>query len=285
MKTRLQKTNLALLLLCAIAWSSCVNLQHVNNFSSSALESVRQFEAIPYGFRQACIDRCTDEKIQQGKIDVDKCPCTADAQADSVTLILYNAVAAYFEGLVRISDNELTEYKTAAIGHALAGQQIGSITLQKEQVDACSGIANILLRACTDEYRKSNIKDYVKTANAPLQTIIGWLDFNLSNNLMGMTENQEIRVKNYYSDYLRNPSLPANEKLVASNAYAQRLQAIEQTKSLLLSYSKALKEVAEGHQALSEQIDKVKSDEVKILLADYSGKIHAVMAEFNKLKF
>uniref|UniRef100_UPI0040475111 hypothetical protein n=1 Tax=Roseivirga sp. TaxID=1964215 RepID=UPI0040475111 len=211
MTKQFQKIGLALILL-TVGLSSCVNLKHVNDFSSSSLKSIKKFEEINYTFKQNCLDNCQDKKINDLSLSTKDCDCKLNEKADSVTLLIYNSVQGYLDGLTNLSNNDLTSYKMDTLTKALTEGDFGSIKIEKEQVEAYSKISKILLKAFTDEYRKKKIKEYVKDANQPIKVLITFLDFNLSANLVGKLNVQKQRIERYYFDLTKDPTLSTIEK-------------------------------------------------------------------------
>jgi len=139
MKTQFCKTGLVLILV-TLGISSCVNLKHVNEFSVSSLTSLSKFEEIDYSFKQNCLENCLDKKIDSLVVKQISCNCASDEKADSVTMIIYQALKGYFDGLTHLSNNELTTYKMDALNSSL----ISGAGLDKTQVEACSNISIIV---------------------------------------------------------------------------------------------------------------------------------------------
>lgn len=283
MTKQFQKFGLALILLTVVL-SSCVNLKHVNDFSSSSLKSVKKFEEINYSFKQNCLDNCQDKKINDLRLKAQDCDCKLNEKADSITLLIYNSVRGYLDGLTSLSDNDLTSYKMDALTKALTEGNFGSIKIEKEQVEAYSKISKILLKAFTDEYRKRKIKEYVTSANEPLKVLITFLDFNLSSNLIGNLKVQKKSVEDYSFELLKDSSLSTIEKRKVIEDYYRRINLIETKEKELLTYSKSLKKIIEGHQKLADNIESLSKDEIKEALTQYASDIQDIISEFNKLK-
>ncbi|WP_316828409.1 hypothetical protein [Pedobacter miscanthi] len=272
-----------MLILFPIAFSSCISLKPVNNYATASQKSINQFEDIKYSFKQNCWDNCFDKKINDLNLKAADCDCKLNEKADSVTLVIYNAAKGYIDGLVNLSNNELTDYKIDELTKALTENDFGSIKIEKPQVEAYSKISKIILRALTDGYRKKEIKKYIINANQPFNVLISFLDFNLSNNLIGKLNVQKQRIESYYFDLTKDKTLSTFEKRKAVEAYYQQLAKIEDKKKELIIFSKALKKIAEGHQKLVDNIDNIKEQQVKELLTEYASNIREIISEFNKL--
>ena len=282
MKKQFQKFGLALILF-AVGLSSCINLKQVNNFSSSSLKSIKKYEEINYSFKQNCLDNCIDKRIIDFSLNAKECDCKLNEKADSVTLLIYNSVRGYLDGLTNLSNNDLTNYKMDALTKALAEGDFGSIKIGKEQVEAYSNISKILLKAFTDGYRKKKIKEYVIAANEPIKVLIAFLDFNLSANLVGKLNVKKQRIVSYYLDLIKDATLSTFEKRKAVEEYYSQLGKIEAKQKEIVIYSKALKKIAEGHQKLVDNIETLNKVDIKELLTQYASDIQDIISEFNKL--
>ena len=271
------------LLLFVTVLSSCVNLQHVNNFSSASLESIKKFEVINYSFNQSCLDNCMTKKMNDLNLEARECDCLSDKTADSVTLLIYHAIKGYLGGLACLSRNDLTNYKTDALTKALTTIDLGSIKIEKKQVDAYSNISKILLRAFTDKYRRHKIGEYVKEGNEPLSVLIRYLDFNLSANLTGKLNVQKQRLRETYFDLTKDQTLSMFDKRNVVTAYYERLDQIEAKQNELATYSKALKKIVLGHQKLTDNLSSINKDNIKEQLTRDASDIQDIIPEFNKI--
>ncbi len=276
------KTYLPILFLTA-GLNGCINLKTINVFSSSALESTLEFEDLEYNFKQNCLDNCHNKSLTDLILDPKSCDCKANEKADSVTLLIYQAVKGYFEGLVKLSENKLTSYKTDPLSKSLTAFKYGSFTLEKTQVEAYSNISGILLRAFTDKYRGHKLKEFLIAGNEPIKELIGVLDFNLSANLVGKLKVQKQAIKEIYFDLTKDPTLSTYDKRKAVEEYYQLTDKIEKKEKELLTYSKTMKKLAEGHQKLVDNIGKMSSDEFKEMAISYASDIQDLISEFNKV--
>lgn len=262
---------------------SCVNLKYANNFASSSLKSVKNFEEIGYSFKQNCLENCQQKKINDMVLNSQDCDCKANEKADSVTLLIYNAVKGYLDGLTNLSGNNLTNYKMDILTKSLSEGDLKSIKIEKNHVEAYSGISNILLKAFTNKYRKNKIKEYIKAGNEPFKILINFLNFNLSSNLTGKLNVQKQEIKDYYFDLIKDNTLSTFEKRKAVEEYYQRSDKIDARQRALTTYSKELEKIAGGHQKLVDNIEKLNKDDIKEQLMQYASDIQDLASEFNKI--
>lgn len=263
--------------------SSCVNLKHVSDFSSSSLKSLKNFEAIDYSFKQNCLDKCLDQNIKKLMIIPQECNCEADEKADSITFVIYNAVRGYIDGLTNLSGNNLTTYRMDPLTKALTKSDLAAIKIEKPQIEAYSNISNILLNAFTNKYRKNKIKEYIKAGNEPFQVLISFLDFNLSSNLADKLNVQKLRIRDDYLKLVKDSTLSSLEKRRTIEEYYHRSDLMEAKQLTLRTYAKALKKTASGHQKLTDNIDKLNIYEIKEQLTQDASDIQDMISEFNKI--
>ena len=280
MKKHLKQIGVALIAI--IVLSSCANLKHVNDFSSTSLQGVQSFEQLNYSFTQSCLDKCLSEKINRLEFDDEPCNCKLDNAADSITFKIYSSIYGYFEGLTKLSNNELTSYRTQDLEIALTEGNFGPITIDKTHVASYSKISKILIRAFTDTYRKKKIKEYVKEANEPIKELIYFLDFNISANLNGKLNVKKNRLKSDYFDLLDDDSLSTAEKRNSLKEYYAEINKIDNQQKKFRTYSKALEEIAVGHQQLNDNIDKITADDIKQSLFQSTSEIQFIILEFKK---
>jgi hypothetical protein len=281
MKPKVSKILLVILII--IGTHGCANLKQVNDFSSSAVISLGNYDKIEYGFKQSCLDKCRENKINDLKLNLSECDCAKDKKADSVTFIIYSAIKGYFAGLTNLSSDELVNYKFDDLSKSLEADELGSIKLNDKEAAAFSKISSILFRAFTDEYRKSKIKEYIREANEPIKNLLYYLDFNLSSNLMGKLEIQKQRIEMTYFDLTKDASLSTYEKRQVVREYFNTVESIGKTQEKIAAYSKGLKKIAEGHQKLYDNLSDLSVDELKNQLIRYGSDIKDIVSEFNKI--
>lgn len=264
---------------------SCVNLRRINDYSSTSLTGIEKFENIDYSFTRHCLDACQLNAIRNFEIKrQEECNCDLYRTADSVTLLIYNAIRGYFSGLTHISNNELTAYDPGALRKALTEGNFGDIKIEKEQVDAYSNIYKILLRATADLYRKKKIKQYIEEANQPIQVLLQKFQFILQKNLEGELNFKMEKLYAYYKEMSLNGNITDYEKGKATVDYYQQLSNINREKELIDAFAKGLTTVSDGHQKLYDNRNTLTSKEIKGLMKQYASNAQDIITEFNKLK-
>ena len=203
---------------------------------------------------------------------------------DKITFKIYKSIYGYFEGLSKLSNNELTSYKTEDLEFALTEGRFGSLTIDKKQVESYSKISKILIKAFTDTYRKKKIKEYVKEANEPIKELISFLDFNISSNLNGKLNVKKSRLKGDYFDLLKDNSLSTLEKRNSLKEFYSEINDIENQQKKFSVYSRSLMKISEGHQELYDDIDKLTVKEIQQALLQNASEVQSIILEFKKIK-
>jgi hypothetical protein len=270
--------------LAALTLVGCINLKKVNDYSSNSIKSLKYFEELGYSFTRACIEKCQIEQLEKKQLQRTDCDCRNENNADSVTLKIYNAVKGYYEGITKLSNNELTNYKFDALSKALTEGDFGEVKINKDHVNSYAKISSILTKAVTDGYRKKKLANYIGEANDAIKVLLNALEFNLVSNLSKRLDSKRQRVESYYFDLFRDTNVSAYEKKKIIEEFSNSLSDLEAKKIQISSFGKGLRTIAAGHQKLFENRNKMNTKEIKELLTQYSSDLQDIVDEFNKLK-
>jgi hypothetical protein len=266
------------------AWTGCLNLKQLNDYSSTASEALKKFESIHYSFSRHCQETNQFKAVKEFRILKDSTfDCRVFEQADQVTQIIYIAIKGYFDGLTMLSDKQLTAYNTDGLNKALTEGKFGKIEFKKADVEAYSTISTLMLRAGTDPYRKKKLKTYIGQANAPIQVLLGKLDTILSVVLKKELKWKKDERYRYYQRFMEGP-MPDHEKAKATMEYYQQLSEIALQEKQLEVFGSSLRQMAKGHQELYTRRNDLSAKDLKMNLTYYAGVIENITSEFEKLK-
>lgn len=285
MKKYFGQRHALIFLFLLVSSTGCINLKAVGEFAGFSTVSIRNFEQIEYSFYQYCMDRCRDEAIRKYEIRrAEECTCTLYQEADSVTQVIYNSVEGYFEGLGNLSQNELTDYSSDALVSALSAEELGPMRIEEQTVAAFSSLSNILLRATTDSYRRKKLASYIEEANEPMQVLLDKFKLIVGTNLKGELRFKKERLYVRYMDMKMNNTLLSDyEKGEATSNYYQTLDEIQRTEMVLEVFAISLDEIAQGHQVLYDNRNKLSVKTLKGIMQGYAGNVKDLISEFNKL--
>ncbi len=279
MTLKVQILGFVTILLC----TSCVNLKHIGEFSVTSIEGIEQFETISPGYLKICRQDCQQKNIRKLDIHNTDCDCEENEKADSITRAIYNTTKDYFYGLSDLSKNELTNYKTNDLTQALATGDFGPIKLNETDVKAYSDISTLLLRAFTDSFRRKKIKEYVAQAHGPLLKLLHFLELNLTGNLNGKLEVQKSGLKNFYFDFLKDKKLSDYERTKFAEDYFQRISEIAIQQKELDTYAQILRDIAQGHTILYNNVSHMTDEEVRIELAGYGRQMGNTILSLHRM--
>jgi hypothetical protein len=267
-----------LLFIIPLLCVGCVNLKHINDFSSESLKGLQGFEALPVTYQSICTDDCKERDIDSGKLNATKCDCRDARLADSVDYLFYKTVGAYLDGLERLSANEPTSYNFDSLGTQLSGLGVSAA-----DAGAYAKLGSILTKAVTDGYRSKKIKEYIKEANDALQIIILHLKSNIGGSLTTDLGASRSKFESDYLKMLRNSSGNAFEKRkIIEEFYGLRTE-IDSELSTLREYSSLLQCIADGHQQLANNLDKIDEAGLKVMITQYASNIKDIHTQIQIL--
>lgn len=263
--------------------TSCVNLKKINDYASASNKNIEKFEELGHSFAKACNDKCVIEQLEKQQLNK-SCDCKKSNEADSVTLVLYNAVKGYFDGLAKLSNKEATSYKFDTLAKVLKEGNFGDVKINKDHVDAYTKIGSILTKAVTDGYRKRKLTQYIEEANEPMKVLLNALQFTLVSNLAQTLETKIERVKSYYFDLFEDQKASEYEKKKIVEDFNTAISDIDTKKKQMIAFGRGLNTIAQGHQVLFENRNKLTDKELKESLSQYFSDIQNIVNEINKLK-
>lgn len=262
----------------------CTSSSRVSDYSKSALKTIKKYEELNYTFDKACRDKCFLEQVRNTTLSNEGCLCAREQTADSVASVLYKAIKAYYDGLVKLSANDVTTYKAQALTKELKSGSFADLNIEKVHIDAYSKLSTLLLKAFSDKYRRRKINEYIEVANEPIQILITALEVNLGTNLKGKLNVHKARMQSIYFDFLQDSTASAFEKKNAIHEYNVHLNEANASHEQVSTYARGLKSIRAGHQKLYDNRNKVNRKEMKAMLAEYASDLEDILSDFNKIK-
>ena len=280
------KIQLALTTSLILGLTNCCDLKQLNSYSSSSSTAIKKYEEINYSFKDHCLNNCYSKAINQYEIKKDSitdCDCDLYKQADEVTLLIYNSIKGYFDGLTNLSNRKLTTYNIDALKKSLTTGKFGDITIEAADVNAYSKLS-ILLNEASELFRKIKLKKYIETANPSLQILLAKLQYIFQENLEKELKWKKNDLFRYYKKMLVEKSLTDYEKLKATIEYYQQLSDINTKQNQIDVFAQSIKVIADGHQKLYDNRNKISAKDSKEFLIKYASDIQDIISIFNKLK-
>lgn len=282
---RLFRLSGSVLVIVVFSLNGCVSLRSVSDFSSASVSGIKKFDDIGYSFQQHCLEGCGFEAVRSFEIMREtKCDCADYRKADQLTRQIYNSLKSYFTGLSNLSANKLTSYNFRSFENSLTKGDFGKISIDDEDVEAFTNLSGILLRASTDLYRRSRIRDYIGEANSHVQILLEKFQFIIGQNLKGELDFRKEKLFSYYREMKMGNTLNEYEKGKAAADYYEQIYDIRFLQKQMDAFARSMKSIAEGHQELYDSRNKISAREVAVRLAGYACDIQDIISEFNKFK-
>jgi hypothetical protein len=262
----------------------CISLKPVSELSEKSLKSLAIYEEMPISYKGFCDERCQFNLIRKNLILRDtaiNCDCSLFSDADKATTKVYRTLAAYFKSLGAISDGDLTTIDTKALNEALVEGKFGSLTIDKKTVTAYSSLGRLLTQAFTDGYRKQKIREVIESGNPHIQILVELFKTSVSNLVMELNFQKE---RNFalYSELLME-KLTGYDKVKLSTDYYREIDFILLRQQQLKTFLKSLIVIADGHQKLFDNRNKLTVKEIRVILGEYSAALQDLVADFKKL--
>ena len=262
----------------------CTSLKPVSELSEKSLKGLAIYEDIPVTYEAFCDERCEFDLIRRNLIVRDSainCDCRLFATADKSTTKVYRALAAYFKSLGDISVGNLTTYDTKSLSEALTEGKFGRLTIDKNTVTAYSALGRLVMQAFTDGYRKQKIRDVIEAGNPSIQTLLGVFRTSIENLVMELDFEKERHFA--LSSELLMEKMTGFDKVNLAKNYYKQIDEISVKQLQLRTFSKGLQTIAEGHQKLFDNRNKIKLKEIRAILGEYSAELQDLVLDFKKL--
>lgn len=269
------------------ALTSCVSLKTVQDYTKTSLKTVNKFEELNYSFNSHCMDQCVQKAVTQNAINrINTCDCQVYQRADSITMVFYKTINAYFTALGDLAGNDLTTYNFKGLETALKEQYLpvnrGMINITGDQVSSYSKIASLLSRAATETYRKKKLAVFIKEGNEPIKTLLTAFAQILTQHLAAEIPFKQERLHKFYNEIVLDETSSIFERRNATREYYNEMAASNAKKQLIETFAKSLQKVANGHETLTKT--KLTPKALQETLTPVSTDIKLLIAEFNKLK-
>jgi hypothetical protein len=266
------------LLAVTIFLSACASLKPVNDFATASLLGAQKFETLPVSYQSLCMDNCKEQDIKSGKLNPSKCDCTTARLADSVDGLFYKTLAAYLDGLEKLSAGGTTDYKFDGVSDQLTGLGVSAT-----DAGAYAKLGSILTKAITDGYRTRKIGAYITEANEPLQIIIVHLRANIGTSLYIDLEKNKSKLEGDYLDLVKKSNGNAFERRKIIEEFYTLKAGMESELKALKAYAALLQTIADGHRKLTDNLDKLDKAGLKDMITQYTSNIKDIRTQIQIL--
>ena len=301
---------IALIAALTVPATGCVSLKEIRAFAATAAAVGDGFPALARDFHQSCLSQQRYIVAQKQDFRLDKfadlsdpanelmapglkiCQQFADEQA---RLIAANATLVnYMRTMGDLSADELTSFDKSigSFGTALADAGL----LQKTEASAVAKVAAYLARIASEGYRRKQLRTVIVDNNEDIKVISAGLARIVGRNYVLQLENERVAMQGYYRKMAAETSRfnRAVVKQVGGDAdtydpvpldalkstFETRNAAIAAKIAGAKSYAGVVTEVAAGHQALRDSVDRLDARATLQTALSEAKTIQALAAEF-----
>ena len=268
------------LLLSWISVCGCSSLSPFRVYTSSSGRGMDAIEKIDYRFVQQCEANCRDRDLAANSINRLACNCEDSKRADSVNMLMYEAVYQYISSLGKLAEPKLTNYPIKQLGSSVSNTKI--IRVSEQEIDAFNTLSDLISQAITHNYRQDKLKAYIISARVPFNTLVSALQLNFEKNLKGAIEVRKQRIRSDYYELLSHKQNTAYEKRKITEDYYQITEHLDQHIKSLGYFSAILEEIKVGHQQIYQNLDRLSSTELQNALVTQASKIDGLIELIDK---
>ncbi|WP_157971981.1 hypothetical protein [Pleomorphovibrio marinus] len=261
-----------------------MNLKEVGDFSKTSKTSIGTIQKINFGFAQGCRDRCRIGSMASFTIQrEEECGCETYQEADSVLLRLQLTVQGYFDGLEKLSGNQLTQYDLSGPKRVMVEGDFGDWRISPQETEAYNQLARVIVNASTDAFRRKRLSQYIEEANAPLLALLEKMEIVLRGNLQGILDNRKSRLYGYFQRLTFSENLSDFETGMATKIYYEELDEIKKIEAQIATSSTALRKISEAHQVLFDNRRRLTGKDLKAFTKQYQSDLSDLIVAFNQL--
>jgi len=94
---------------------------------------------------------------------------------------------------------------------------------------------------------------------------------------------QKSSLKNFYFDFIKDKKLSAYERTKFAEDYFQRITEIDAQQNELETYTEILREIADGHTILYDNVSNMSAEEVRKELAGYGRQMNNTISSLRRM--
>jgi hypothetical protein len=297
------------LFVLAVCTSSCLRLDEIRAFAQLAGDVGDRFPGLARDLFGSCMSQQRFIVAQKEDFRVDRygdlneegnshmaenrkvCQPYNDEQD---RLIKANGtLVSYMKSMGDLAADDLTNFDASieAFGSATTSASL----FKPEEAAAVTNLAKFLVHIATEGYRRKQLRDVIKQTNPQIQTVTSALHRIVLENYILQLQNERLAMKEYYRE-LATENVSFVKKLTEHIGIPDDIDPapLDDIKTKLevgnaainlkingaKAYAEILKTVAEGHQKLYDNADKLSSREVLTAALSYARTIQSLATDF-----
>jgi hypothetical protein len=264
-----------LLLVFPLFGTGCADLSAIQEFASISVRSAEY---------TGLVDRYVDSPARQKRFQpadqqdrLDQMTRQRAAQRDRLLLRL-GLVSEYMNALGKLAGDDVVDYDNGIEG--LERAVVENKFAGDRDADAFASVSRVLLRVCTDSWRKKELRTLITDSNEPFQKVVGALEDIVGQDFSRDVENEKLAMTNYYQTLIHSSSDRAG-KAALEEWQDTRLAEAGARARADSCYAQVLSRIAAGHQQLYEKRDDLGSRELVRQLRQYADELRKL---FNSIK-
>jgi len=262
----------------------CSSLTPIRTYTSASQRGLDGAEALTYNFETNCLATCRDHDLEAYRLTSIDCDCKDSKNADSINTLMYNAIYTYIIALKQLSGKDATILPIPAFSESLQASPLVNLKINQKEIDAYTTIADLLGNAISGHYRKNKLKAFVSRGQSPLNTLIDYLQLNLSKNLNGLIEVRIQRNKLMFYEYSSDKRyLPYQRREITASFY-KIYDHLETEMQVHRYFTQVLEAIKEGHNNLYNHLDVWNSDQLTLSVNKNAATIDALLTKMEELK-
>jgi hypothetical protein len=266
------------LLLVAIAFIGCVDLNAIRRFADQAAETASYSDLTHFYIgHYDRISRYRDSDSLPDPKEVEK-----REKQEQPLLGLQRGLVEYLNALAELASDRAVSYDQSLKG--LADELKDSKLLADSRADAFHSISTLLAKAATDGYRRKKLKDFITQGNAPIQKIIDGLTNIVGKDFVRDIVSERKEIEGYYKEIIgRSQTNDPSRELVRDKMLTvnDELRAQEHACG---AYVAAMSKIAQAHQELFDRRDRLANPETLTLIYSYGQEMIALRQKLHQPK-
>lgn len=261
----------SLLLVFPLFGTGCADLSAIQEFASISVRSAEYTGLVDRYVASPARQKRFQPADQQEHLD--QMTRQRAAQRDRLLLRL-GLVSEYMNALGKLAGDDVVDYDNGIEG--LERAVVENKFAGDRDADAFASVSRVLLRVCTDSWRKKELRTLITDSNEPFQKVVGALEDIVGQDFSRDVENEKLAMTNYYQTLIHSSSDRAG-KAALEEWQDTRLAEAGARARADSSYAQVLSRIAAGHQQLYEKRDDLGSRELIRQLRQYANELRKLL--------
>jgi hypothetical protein len=268
-----------LLGLCAGFLTGCADLKSIRKFADSAADTASYTDLtadyIGGPDRMKGYEESPERKAELAK------ESAAREKQEKALLGLHRGIQDYMKAIGALASDETVSYDQSLgkLGNEIKATKI----ISDSDADAYQGIARILLKASTDGYRQKKLKELIDEANAPFQKVAGGLKALVGDAYLRSLTNELEVLDIYYKDVVRQAKADDPGTEMVKDTWRTKREKLENRQKACVTYAETISKIAEAHQELYNQRDKLNVKVTLDMISSYSEDLDDLKKKIKQL--